>query len=236
MNPREPGPQIIPRPPAARPGGPPPWPVHDPSGPRPRITAADVRAAVAGMDDLSDLVPEQSGYAAVLCAVFEEDGEARIVLTRRTEWLRSHSHQVAFPGGRLEPGEMAVDAALREAWEEVGLDPAGVEIVGRLGRLATVSNPMGSIHPFVGVLGGRPALTPNPDEVERVFDIAIAELMEDGCFREEIWGVGEVERPIHFFELGGETIWGATARMLYELLDLLDAQINGRTARPVQEL
>ncbi|HEX2850124.1 MAG TPA: CoA pyrophosphatase [Acidimicrobiales bacterium] len=231
MNPREPGPQKIPRPPAARPGAAPPWPTHDPEGPRPRIALDHLRAAVADTEDVAALVPEAAGSAAVLCAAFEEEGEARIILTRRTEWLRSHSHQVAFPGGRLEPDETPVQAALREAWEEVGLDPDTVTIVGRLGRMATISSPMSSIHPFVGVLPGRPELHPNPDEVERVFDVAVAELMEDGCFREEIWGVGEGERPIYFFELGGETIWGATARMIYELLDLLDRGLNGPSVR-----
>ena len=160
--------------------------------------------------------------AAVLAATFGEDDEVRVVLTRRTEWLRSHSHQVAFPGGRCEEGEAPVDAALRESFEEIGLDPTSVEIVGELTRLSTISSPGGGIHPFVGIVpGGRPAYDPNPDEVERVFDVALADLMEAGCFREELWGIGETERPIYFFELDGETIWGATARMLHELLTLL---------------
>ncbi len=228
MSARQPGPQVIPRPPAARPGGPPPWPVHGPDGPRPLITLDDLRAVVVGGDDTVDLVPEMGRPAAVLCAAFEEGGEARLILTRRTAWLRSHSHQVAFPGGRLDPGETPVEAALREAYEEIGLDPASVEIVGRLGRMATVSDPSSSIHPFVGVLPGRPALAPNPAEVERVFDVALADLMEAGCYREEVWGVGELERSIYFFELGGETVWGATARMLYDLLDLVDRRLTGR--------
>jgi len=176
--------------------------------------------------DLSGLLePLGEGSAAVLAAVFASDDdtkEARVVLTRRTEWLRSHSHQVAFPGGRCEGGEAPVDAALRESFEEIGLDPGAVEVIGELTTLATISSPGGGIHPFVGVLpAGRPEYQPNPDEVERVFDVALADLMEAGCFREELWGIGEIERPIYFFELDDETIWGATARMLVELLTLL---------------
>jgi 8-oxo-dGTP pyrophosphatase MutT (NUDIX family) len=186
-----------------------------------------VRRAVQHLPDLEPVLgPPVKGEAGVLAAVFDEHGEAHIILTRRAEWLRSHSHQVAFPGGRAEPGEEPIDAALREAFEEIALDPKSVEVVGRLTRLATISDPQGSIHPFVGVLRHRPTLRANPDEVERVFDLPIADLMEVGCFREGIWGIWESERSIYFFELDGETIWGATARMLYELLTLLTAQTS----------
>jgi hypothetical protein len=91
----------------------------------------------------------------------------------------------------------------------------------------TISSGAG-IFPFVGVLPARPELQPNPDEVDRVFDVAVGELMADGVFHEEIWGVGEVERPIYFFEVDGETIWGATARMVFELLLL----VTGLHERP----
>lgn len=220
---RRPGPQKIPRPPVARPGGPAPWPQLAPGVPRPPLTLDDVRAAVERHRPLPELFPSDpdQGTSGVLAALFEEDGEARIILTRRGEWMRSHSHQVAFPGGRVEPGETPLHAALREAHEEVDLDPSSVEIVGALSVMSTISSPDGGIHPFVGVLRQRPVLTPNPDEVERVFDVAVAELMEEGCYREEIWGVAGSERAIYFFELDGETIWGATARMLHELLSLV---------------
>ena len=112
-------------------------------------------------------------------------------------------------------------AALREATEEIGLDPASVDIVGELSPLATVGS-RSSITPFVGVLPARPQLKANPDEVELVFDIALAELMDEGVFREERWRwAGSDDRPMYFFELPDDTIWGATARMLYELLELV---------------
>jgi 8-oxo-dGTP pyrophosphatase MutT (NUDIX family) len=128
---------------------------------------------------------------------------------------------VAFPGGRIDPGEAPEAAALREAHEEVGIDPAEVELIGRLSRLRTILNPA-PITPFVGVLPGRPALHPNPAEVERAFTVPVVELTYPEVFREEVWefGAGD-ERSIQFFELVGDTVWGATARMLFELLSIL---------------
>lgn len=212
--------QPIPRPSASRPGAPPPWVGWWTGEGRPRVTLAEVRAAVTGHDDLPSIGDEGGPSSAVLAALWEEDGEAHVLLTRRTAWLRSHSGQVAFPGGRVEPDETLVQAALREAEEEVGLDPAQVEVIGRLSRMHTISSGAG-IFPFVGLLPGPPSCEPNPDEVDRVFGVALGELMADGVFHEELWGLDEVERAIYFFDCQGETIWGATARMLFELLVLV---------------
>jgi 8-oxo-dGTP pyrophosphatase MutT (NUDIX family) len=159
--------------------------------------------------------------AAVLCALFEEDGDTFVVLTRRSANLRSHTGEVSFPGGRLDRDESPMAAALREADEEVGLDPSDVEVIGELSPLATM-NSRASIAPFVGLLEARPRLRANPDEVDLAFSVALSELMSPGVYHEERWAFpGWGERAIHFFELVGDTVWGATARMLRELLDLL---------------
>jgi 8-oxo-dGTP pyrophosphatase MutT (NUDIX family) len=158
--------------------------------------------------------------AAVLCALFDEVGQAQVVLTRRSSKLRSHAHQVSFPGGRIDPGEPPLQAALREAQEEVGLDPASVRVLGELAQLCTVSNPA-PITPFVAALPGRPALHPNPAEVERAFTVPLLELLDPEVYHEEVWLFPDgTERSMYFFELFGDTVWGATARMLRELLDV----------------
>jgi len=246
------GDQHIPRPPNVAPGRPAGWEVHD--GLDRALTVDDVRAGLARFGTLGPLTvdpveharqldpvlhglvpPERIRRSAVLCALFEEDGRARVILTRRSSGLRLHRGEVAFPGGRLDEGEDEWTAELREAEEEVGLDPSSVELLGWLGPIVTVVS--GSfIAPFVGVLERRPALTPSPDEVARIFDVALEDLLAPGVFHEERWIRGDRPLtnstdgsfPIFFFDLAGETIWGATARMLYQLLHLalgLDPQI-----------
>ncbi len=158
----------------------------------------------------------------MLVCLFEQGGEARVILTRRSSQLRAHRGEVAFPGGRLEAGEAPVEAARREAAEEVGLDPAAVEVVGQLAPVTTSSS-TSVVTPFVGLLAGHPRLRADPREVEHAFDVSVLELMADGVYRQERWEVpgGSGDRIVHFFELPDDVVWGATARILYELLALV---------------
>ena len=172
--------------------------------------------------------PPRQVNAGVLAALFEEQGEARLVLTRRSSDLRTHQGQISFPGGRIEPGEDAVAAALREAFEEVALEPSSVTVVGWLHPVLTMVSDS-FIQPVLGTLGARPRLVASPSEVERVFDVSLAELADPAVFREERWripgrvipGTDDDSFPIWIFEVSGELIWGATARMLYELLSIV---------------
>lgn len=185
------------------------------------IDLARVREAVAGQPR-----PEQQEGEvefAVLVALFEEDATVRVLLTRRATHLRRNQGEVAFPGGRVEPGETPIQAALREAFEEVALDPATVELIGQLTPLSTVTRPSG-IQPVVGFLSGRPIVRASPDEVSEVFDVALSELADSSLFREEIWTLPDgSERPIFFYDVCDPPVWGATARVLKELLDLIEA-------------
>jgi 8-oxo-dGTP pyrophosphatase MutT (NUDIX family) len=217
--------QRIPRPPAARAGDPPPW-SHLSAAQR-RFSLADVRAAAATLPPPRVAEhPPTARPSAVLLPIFEEDGEARVILTKRPDTMPSHQGEIAFPGGKLEEGTDADlrATALREAHEEIGLDPSRVEVVGELNSLTTV---MGRflLTPFVGLLPGRPVLVPHATEVVAVFDHAVSELLDDDAYREERWDIPPAlgpeagdDRPIHFFELPGETVWGATARILLEFL------------------
>jgi 8-oxo-dGTP pyrophosphatase MutT (NUDIX family) len=232
------GRQMIPRPVRAYAGLPAPWADLDGASRR-GIGLDRVRGAVeahhraleAGEQVTFDGFPDPGAPSAVLVALFETDGEARVVLTRRAAHLRTHTGEVSFPGGRLEPGEQPEAGALREAAEEVALDPAEVQLLGRLTPLVTFSS-SSRITPVVGALRARPHLEANPHEVEHVFDVSLAELAADGVFREERWIVPgrpmpvadpreDGSFPVWFFELPHDTVWGATARMLVELLRLV---------------
>jgi 8-oxo-dGTP pyrophosphatase MutT (NUDIX family) len=158
--------------------------------------------------------------SAVLAPLYPEGDEVVVVLTRRAQHLRAHRGEVSFPGGGQDPGEELRATALREAWEEIGLDPAAVEIVGQLDHLQTVTS-QSFIVPFVGFLPERPELKANPHEVERVLHLPLTELLADGVYHAERWGLAPLDRELSFFDVEGDTIWGATAAMLRNLLELL---------------
>ncbi len=215
-------PQVVPRPPGWQPGPSSPWSALG-AAERAGLDLDRVRMmlqAAAGPPSAPGVGPRERS-AAVLVALFDEAGEAHVVLTRRAATMRSHRHQVSFPGGRLDPGERLDQAALREAEEEVGLDPASVELLGRLPPFEAFAG-LSTITPFVGALPARPHLRPNPAEVERAFSVPLAALVAPGCHWEERWPLpGGDLYPIHFFDLSLDLVWGATARILVSFLTRL---------------
>lgn len=215
------GDQHIPRPPTARHGRPAPW-THLPAAAR-RFTLDDIRTACRSLEPPSRHALRVPGVraAAVLMPFFERGGEALVVLTKRPEHMPSHKGEIAFPGGRrCEADSSFVETALRETEEELGLAREVVEVVGELPPYATLSSRF-AIVPFVGVISGPVTYRPDPNEVAKVLEVPVSELLADGVHREERWGTGTADRPVHFFELEGETVWGATAGMLFSFLERL---------------
>lgn len=169
--------------------------------------------------------------AAVLLALFERDGEANLVYIKRPDHMPTHQGQIAFPGGTRDPGDIDLRAtALRETWEEVGVRADAVEVLGGLDALSTIATPF-FVSPFIGVLGEEPTFTPDPSEVEVILEVPLSELFHAEAFREEFWEMpadlprmyGRPERNVLFFEIPGETIWGATARITADFLARLAA-------------
>jgi 8-oxo-dGTP pyrophosphatase MutT (NUDIX family) len=215
------GPQIIPRPPTAELGGDPPW-NHLQGDERQVDLARLVRRLRTFTPQFAERgLPATGKTSAVLVPLYIEDDEPIVLLTRRSPTLRAHTHEVAFPGGRHDPDDADhVATALREAHEEINLPPDQVEIVGSLDWFVTGGS--GSlVHPYVGLLPGAPVgLRPNPGEVEAILPVPLRELLLDETWREEIWERDGLRWPVSFFELYGDTIWGATANMLRQLLTI----------------
>lgn len=163
--------------------------------------------------------PGHKRPAAVLVPLYERDGEPIIVLTRRSMTMSSHQGDVSFPGGRLEEGESAIDAALRETNEEIALELSQVSVIGELDHLQTIASSAG-ITPIVGLIDGLPDLRPQPSEVDEILHVPVADLLKPDIYHEELWDWEGAPRPLWFFDLGEDTVWGATAAILRNLLSL----------------
>ncbi len=173
------------------------------------------RRLKAAAGDKSRLKP-----SSVLLLLFEENHELFICLIKRPVTMKHHAGQVAYPGGRIEPGETALETALRETWEEIGVAPEKIEVLGSLSELfVDVSGFL--IRPFVGWLTERPDFTLNAGEVEKVILFPLLKY-KDNLEETELETVsGKLKVPCFHFE--GEIIWGATAMILAEFFDAMDS-------------
>ena len=164
--------------------------------------------------------------AAVLVPLFVREDEVHVVLTKRTENVSTHQGQVSFPGGSWEPADATLErTALREAHEEVGLRSSDVEIIGVLDDLPTnVSGFL--VRPFVGLVPHPYEFVHDTTEVDHVFSPPL-EVFADATRRREEFREHEGTRyPIYFYDVGGNIVWGATARMLVQLLDKLGLTVS----------
>jgi 8-oxo-dGTP pyrophosphatase MutT (NUDIX family) len=168
--------------------------------------------------------PRELKPAAVLCPIVMRPEGETFLLTRRSETLRKHTGQIAFPGGRSDPGETVVEAALREAEEEIGLDRAFVDVAGLLTPYETVTGYL--VTPVVGFVTPGFSLTINPDEVAEAFEVPFGFLMDEANhlrqFREPMGG-GQ-RRYFYAMPFEDYYIWGATAGMLRGFFDRLQRE------------
>jgi 8-oxo-dGTP pyrophosphatase MutT (NUDIX family) len=176
--------------------------------PRPRATSPD------------DDTPVRQG--GVLLLLYPVAGQLHLVLTRRTEDLPSHKGQISLPGGARHAGESPEETALREAQEELAVEPATVQVLGRLSRLYIPPSHY-CIHPVVGHTPARPAFRPNPYEVAEVLEVALTTLLDPATVHEEDWELRGMRVRVPFFELNEHKVWGATAMVLSEFVALIRA-------------
>jgi 8-oxo-dGTP pyrophosphatase MutT (NUDIX family) len=161
--------------------------------------------------------------AAVLLPLFKNTTDYHLVFTKRTETVRYHKGQVSFPGGSFEPADGdLLTTALRESYEEIGLRPEHVSILGRLDDLATFSTSF-TISPFVGLIPYPYLFRPDPIEVAIVFDASLSALAGPTVQRRYV-RVRDDGATIEDYEfhVNGHVIWGATARIIHHLLSLIN--------------
>ncbi|MFN7107888.1 MAG: CoA pyrophosphatase [Brevundimonas sp.] len=191
---------------------------------RPGVTAArsDYDLNPDSARPVKDLRP-----AAVLIPIVARPEGASVLLTRRADTLARHTGQIAFPGGRLDPGENAVQAALREADEEVALSPAAVEVLGLSDAYETGTGFL--VTPVIGWLRDAPVTTPSPDEVAEVFETPWDFLMDAANHRRDFYDMDEgLRRWFWAMPWGERYIWGVTAG----ILKALHVRLYGDEAAP----
>jgi 8-oxo-dGTP pyrophosphatase MutT (NUDIX family) len=167
-------------------------------------------------------IPDTARIGAVLILLYEKDNEIKTVLIQRTEYKGVHSKQISFPGGKQEPGETIQQAALREAEEEVGVNKKDITIIGELTELyIPPSNFL--VFPFIGCIDYLPSFLIQPEEVEEIIEVSLTELNNPEVIHEKSLTLSSgtvVTTP--YYEIQGRTVWGATAMILSEFLQIFN--------------
>lgn len=169
----------------------------------------------------SDLVS-----SAVLVPVYRKAGQYHILFIKRTDTVMSHKGQISFPGGKKDESDYDVLAtALREGYEEVGLRPDDVEVLGELDDERTIGS-LFIIHPFLAVIPYPYEFKLSVEEVDRLVEVPVEVVLDESNFEEGIAIDNRGETvPAYFFHSGDDVIWGATARILKKLLDMVRNQL-----------
>ncbi len=192
------------------------------------LDLAELRRRLAARSPLEFAVYGDDGVgrvgttaAAVLIPVIAQAQGLTVLFTQRTQHLKSHSGQVSFPGGRAEPGDASAEfTALREAQEEIGLALARVEILGRLPEYHTRTG--FRVTPVIGLIQPPLELTPDPREVESVFEVPLSFLLDPANRQRRTRELQGRSVGFYVFEYQGHMIWGATAGMLVNLHKMLE--------------
>jgi len=167
--------------------------------------------------DLAGLPPvagREGARAAVLVPLYQAENRLRLILTRRPDDMRTHAGDVVFPGGTIDStDEDPVETAIREAWEEIGIPPERVEVLGGLNPVRTRSAEM-LVVPVVARVERPAQLILQPDEVDAVVEPNIEELLDEDAWRVEEWH----GHQLWFYEFPEGTLWGATAAVVRDLL------------------
>jgi 8-oxo-dGTP pyrophosphatase MutT (NUDIX family) len=163
--------------------------------------------------------------AAVLVPLFEKEGECHILFTKRTDQVKYHKGEISFPGGVFDEGDLELErTALREADEEVGLKENDIHLMGILDDIVTITEFI--VTPFVGLIPYPYPFKTSPIEIAEMIEVPLSSLLEKDCFSErEITRMGRKEM-VYAFQYENHVIWGATARILKQFLELISSSAN----------
>jgi len=179
---------------------------------------AEIQSRLAARESLTTIEPGPLRRAAVLIPLFVRDGQLWVVFTRRTETVEHHRGQISFPGGGQEADDASLAAtALRETEEEIGLARADAIILGSLSPIATVTDFY--IEPFVAAIPQPYLFRAQPAEIAEILEIPVRALLDPSILEKR--KLPGREEPVLFYHHGPNVIWGATARMLAELLEAI---------------
>jgi 8-oxo-dGTP pyrophosphatase MutT (NUDIX family) len=184
---------------------------------------------VAPVDGVAAEHLPRGGFAraANLVTLHDKDGEPHLLLTRRPKHMRRHAGQLSFPGGLIEPGEDALAAALREAREEIGLDPAHADVLGRLSETLVLQTAF-RLTPWAARVPYPYAYVAAPGEVDEILHVPLSALLRPGAHRVEPREAYGMNLDVHFFRVGEDLLWGATARIVWELLGVWEDIVRTR--------
>ncbi|MBI4285746.1 MAG: CoA pyrophosphatase [Chloroflexi bacterium] len=160
--------------------------------------------------------------AAILIVLFEKAGKTHLLFTRRTQTVEYHKGQICFPGGCCEGAETRCDTALRESFEEIGLQPEDVEILGELDDIRTVTSNF-VISPFVGWIGHPYEFDPSSIEIDEILELPLDKLRDPASWKVEQRTMDDgATGEVFYVEANGSVVWGATAKILKQLVEILD--------------
>lgn len=172
-----------------------------------------------------DNLQGKARVGAVLLLLYPKDEQLHLVLTRRRDDLNSHAGQISFPGGRQDDGEPLTQTALREAYEEVGIIPAQVQILGELTPIYIPPSDF-EVHPFVGWHAAAPQFLPAEWEVAEILEVPLPHLFDPTNRRQEPRDFNGYTLQIPYFAIGEHKVWGATAIMLSEFVGRLETMMG----------
>lgn len=185
----------------------------------PHIALSDIAPCLPD-PDAPEPTPTRGRPAGILIPLYEEAGQIWMVLTQRTEDVPHHKGQISFPGGGVDAGDLSLrHTALREAQEEVGLEPSTVEIIGRLTPFVTITNYF--VLPYAGIIPANSRLEPDSREIASILRVPLAHLADPRHHRTRRLPLMGRRGIIHYFDWQSHVIWGVTGHILWEFLELV---------------